>query len=406
MISATIVIVGGGFGGLEAAFALRSRAGDSAEITLVDRDIYHSFIPSIHEVGSGKITSRSIQIPLATLLAPAGIRFVSDSVMAIDRGNRRAMAAAGELNYDYLVLAAGAENSFFGVPGAEEHSFRFRRPEDADRIHAHLVSMLAEERKEVHLVLAGGGTEGVEVAGELLDMVKDSGRQDDLDSGAITITLIEAQQQLLPGFLPAARAFAENYLRQQGVALITGKRIRAVRRGSIILGTDTELPQSMLIWTGGIMPSRLIDGLDVPKDKAGWLIVSDRLHSPADDRLYAIGDISAVQGPGGPLSLPRLAYHAQDQGAVAGINIANHLRGKGMIRYQPKYKPQLISIGRDMGIYLQGDIFRTGAWVVALKKAVERRHLMSYLTRSLLSDALRKIPGSDLLNRVGLKLPW
>ena len=405
-MSIAIVIVGGGFGGLEAAFSLKSLAGDDVTITLVDRDSFHSFIPSIHEVSSGKITSRSIQIPLKTMLAPAGIGFVRDAVRLIDPAKRRVTTDTRALDYDYLVLATGAENHFFGVPGAEDFSFRFRTPDDAERIHAQLVRLLEEERKDVHLVLAGGGTEGVEVAGELLDLIKDGGREYGPAGGSVEITLVEAQQQLLPGFLPAARAFAEKYLREQGVTIITGQRITAVREGSLMLAAGTELPQSMLIWTGGIKPSRLIDGLPLPKDPAGWLMVNDRLHSPADDRLYAVGDCVAVQGPNGPLPLQRLAYHAQDQGEVAGINISRDLRGKALMRYAPKYKPQLVSIGQGMGIYTQGDVFKAGAWVDALKKAVERKHLMSYLTRPLLSSISRKVPGIDLFKRLGLKLPF
>ncbi|NTW67830.1 MAG: FAD-dependent oxidoreductase, partial [Nitrospirae bacterium] len=135
-MSTAVVIVGGGFGGLEAALMLKGVTDDAVTITLIDRDGFHSFIPSIHEISSGKITSRSIQIPLGTMLAPAGIRFVRDAVTAIDHENRRVKAASGDLNYDYLVLATGAENHFFGVPGAEEYSFRFRTPDDAERLHA------------------------------------------------------------------------------------------------------------------------------------------------------------------------------------------------------------------------------------------------------------------------------
>ena len=401
-----VVIVGGGFGGLEAALMLKGVTDDAVTITLIDRDGFHSFIPSIHEISSGKITRRSIQIPLETMLAPAGIRFVREAARLIDHGNRRVTTAAQALDYDYLVLAAGAENHFFGVPGAEEFSFRFRTPDDAERIHAQLVSLLGEDRKDIHLVLAGGGTEGVEVAGELLDLIKDSGSEYGPAGRTVAITLVEARQQLLPGFPPEARAFAENYLREKGVTIIAGQRITAVRKDSLVLADGTELPQSMVIWTGGIKPSRLIDGLPLPKDPGGWLLVNDRLHSPDDDRLYAVGDIAAIQGPDGPLPLQRLAYHAQDQGAVAGINISHALRGKALMRYAPRYKPQLISIGRDRGIYSQGDACKTGAWVVALKKAVERRHLMSYLTRPLLSNISAKVPGVDMLKRLGLKLPF
>jgi len=405
-MSTAVVIVGGGFGGLEAALTLRSLAGDAVTITLIDRDGFHSFVPSIHEISSGKITSRSIQIPLETMLAPAGIGFVRDAVSLIDPAKRRVTTETRALDYDYLVLATGAENHFFGVPGAEEFSFRFRTPDDAERIHAQLVRLLEEERKDLHLVLAGGGTEGVEVAGELLDLIKDSGREYGPAGGSVAITLIEAQQQLLSGFTPPARAFAEKYLREQGVTVITGQRISAVREDSLVLAAGTVLPHSMLIWTGGIKPSRLIDSLPLPKDPAGWLLVNDRLHSQVDDRFYAVGDCVAVQGPNGPLPLQRLAYHAQDQGAVAGINISRDLRGRALMRYAPRYKPQLVSIGRGMGIYTQGDVFKAGPWVDALKKAVERKHLMSYLTRPLFSSIARKVPGIDMLKRLGLKLPF
>ncbi len=401
-----IVIVGGGFGGLEAAFSLKSLVDDDCVITLIDRKGHHSFIPSIHEISAGKITARRIQIPLETMLAPAGIRFVLGEATAIDHANRRVTAAAGSLDYDYLVVATGAENNFFGVPGAEEHAFRFRTPDDAVRIYEHLAHLLAEERNDVHLVLAGGGTEGVEVAGEFLDLIRDSGREEDLARGKVTISLVEAQEHLLPGFPPAARAFVENYLRERGVTIIAGQRITEVRERSVALAAGTELPRSLLVWTGGIKPSRLIDGLKLPKNAAGWLMVTDRLHSRADDRLYGVGDVVSIEGLDGPLLLQRLAYHAQDQAVAAGINISSDLRGKDLMRYAPRYKPTLVSIGRDMGIYTRGDVFRAGRWVVGMKKAVERAHLMSCLTRPLLSGVSRKIPGSDILKRLGLKLPF
>jgi NADH dehydrogenase len=405
-MSFDIVIVGGGFGGLEAAFTLRSLTGDAGEITLIDRQGFHSFLPSIHEVSAGKIDARGIQIPLETVLAPAGIRFVQAEVAAIDTGNRQVIAADGARGYDCLLLATGAENNFFGVPGAEDYSFRFRTPGDAVRIRDNIARLLAEDRSPVHLVLAGGGTEGVEVAGELLDLTGAGRAGDETAPLRVAITMIEAQQQLLPGFPSAAREFAGNYLREQGVTIITGDRITAVREAGLVLASGRELPQSMVIWTGGIRPSRLISDIDLPKDPAGWLLVNDRLCSPADERVYAVGDAVTVLGPDGPLPLPRLAPYAKDHAKVAGINISCFLLGGDMVRYKPRYKPQLISIGKDMGIYTQGDAFRTGAWVVGFKKAVERKHLMSYLARPLLTGMARKVPGSGLLTRLGLKLPF
>lgn len=397
-MSLDIVIVGGGFGGLEAAFTLRILMGDTASITLIDRQAEHSFLPSIHEVSTGKITARSIQIPLETVLAPAGIRFVQGDVSTIDTNGRQVSMADGGLGYDCLLLATGAENNFFGVPGAERFSFRFRTPSDALKIREGLERLLAEARNDVHLVIAGGGTEGVEVAGELLDLTNNHNA---------LITVIEGQQQLLPGFPAAIGGFAQKYLQEKGVSIITAERITAVREDSLILSSGRVLPQSMLIWSGGIKPSGLINGLPLPKDPAGWLIVDAFLRSPADERIFAVGDAATVTRPGNALPLPKLAYHAQDQAKVAALNISSFLQRSGdLVRYEARTKPQLISIGKNMGIYAFKDTFRTGAWVVGLKKAVERGHVMSYLSRPLITGIARKIPGSSLLIRMGLKLPF
>jgi NADH dehydrogenase len=383
---------------LEAAFTLRTVMGDAASITLIDRQAEHSFLPSIHEVSTGKITAKSIQIPLETVLEPAGIRFVKGDVSTIDTKSRQVSMAEGELGYDCLLLATGAENNFFGVPGAERFSFRFRTPGDAVRIRQSLERLLAEGRPDAHLVIAGGGTEGVEVAGELLDLTK---------GHLAAITVIEAQQQLLPGFPAAMGGFAEKYLREQGVSVVTAERITAVREDSLILSSGRVLPQSLLIWSGGVKPSSLISGLDLPKDPAGWLIVDAHLRSPADERIFGIGDAITIMGPDNAFPLPKLAYHAQDQAKVAAVNIASFLhQSKDLVRYEVHTRPQLISIGKNMGIYARGDTFRTGAWVGGLKKAVERRHMMSYLSRPLITAIARKIPGSSLLIRMGLKLPF
>jgi NADH dehydrogenase FAD-containing subunit len=394
----SIVIVGGGFGGLEAAFTLRTLMGDAAAITLIDRQVEHSFLPSIHEICSGKTEVQSIQIRLATMLVPAGIRFVQAGVSAVDNANRKVVTTAGAFEYDCLLIATGAQNNFFGVPGAEQYSFRFRTAADAARIRERLMLLLADDSRTVQVVLAGGGTEGVEVAGELLDLI---GEQN------AAITMIEAQEQILSGFPAGVRSFAEDRLRSKGVDLITGERIVAVREASFTLSSGREVPQSMLIWSGGIKPSDLISELALPKDPAGWLLVDPFLRSQEDERIFAVGDAITVMRGGKSLELPKLAYHAQDQAKVAALNIASFLKGSThLVPYKPRSRPRLISIGKDMGIFVNGDRFRTGAWVVGLKKAVERRHLMSSLSRPLVTGIERRIPGRGLLMRLGLKLPF
>ena len=400
-----VVIVGGGFGGLEAAFTLKTLLDPRTEVILIDRSAFHSFTPSIHLIVSGKVRTDDIRIPLKVILGVGGIQFVQEEVLSVDVEKREVAAGNRILSYDYLILSSGAENNFFGVPGAEKFSYRFRTPEDATRIRAELVRLLKDPSAPCRIVLAGGGTEGVEVIGELLDFIREQGREEDLKSGRIAIDMIEGKARLLPGFPIKVQDCAEEYLRRQGVNMTAGDRITEVRKDRVVLSSGKQNDASILVWSGGIQPARLIRDLPLVKDPWGWLKVTDLLHAYEDDRVYGIGDAVSIYNDDGPLELQRLAYHAQDQGRVAGLNIAAALSGKAPVSYIPKTKPQLISIGKEMGIFTLDDRVYTGPWVVSLKKAVERKHLMTYLTKPVSSALWHLIPGTGFIQRLRTRLP-
>jgi NADH dehydrogenase len=398
-----ITIIGGGFAGLEAAFTLKGLLGSAAGITLIDRSPHHYFIPSIHEIISGKVEPQQIRIPLRVMLGPAGIDFIQEEVLDLDRGRHQVRTDSTVLDYDYLILGIGAENNFFNVPGAAEVAYRFRSSGDAERIRQELLRIMANESCAYTVMIAGGGTEGVEVAGEVVDAVEQGCDRDALRSGRITIELIEGQDRLLPGFPDRVRDFAGDYLMKRGVTLTTGSRIIGVQKDSVVLDGGAVRTVSLLIWTGGIQPPKLLRTLALPKDPSGWLKVNEHFQVFDDDRVYGIGDAVSIYHGEEPLRITRLAYHAQDQARVAALNIANHLAGRGLVSYAPKSKPQLVSMGRNMGLYIEGDEFRTGAWVVSLKKGIEKQHLFSYLTKPVSGALWSKVPGSEFLNRLWLQ---
>ncbi len=399
----SIVIIGGGFAGLEAAFTLKGLLGSAAGITLIDRNACHTFIPSIHEIISGKVEPQQLRIPLRVMLAPAGIDFIQEEVLGLDRERRQISTNSTILDYDYLVLGVGAENNFFNIPGAAELAYRFRSSEDAERIRQEFSRIMADESYTYTVMIAGGGTEGVEVAGEVVDAIENGCGRDALLSGRITVELIEGQDRLLPGFPGRVRDFSGDYLRKRGVKLTTGSRIIGVQKDSVILDDGANRPMSLLIWTGGIQPPKLISTLSLPKDPSGWLKVNDHLQVFDDDQAYGIGDAVSIYHGEEPLRVARLAYHAQDQAHIAALNIANHLAGRGLDSYVPKKKPQLISMGKNMGLYVEGDEFHSGAWVVSLKKGIEKQHLLAYLSKPVSSALWSKVPGSEILNRLWLR---
>ncbi|SPP99654.1 conserved hypothetical protein [Candidatus Sulfobium mesophilum] len=400
-----VVIVGGGFGGLETALSLKKLLPSSVRIILIDRSEYHSFIPSIHEVVSGTIRARDIQIPLAVILRIPGIEFVHDEVLSLDVKSKQVFTSSRVLDYDYLVLSSGGETNFSDVQGAGNFSYRFRSPEDAERIHADLCSLLADRNKVCSVIIAGGGPEGAEVAGELLDLIRGYGYRHDLNSGRLTLTLIHDQDNLLPGFPLKAREFSQEYLLQKGLTIVTGHRIDEVQQNLVILDSGVKHSMSMLIWTGGIKPTRLIQQLPLAKDPNGWLKVTDRLHSQDDEYVYGVGDIISIYVNEEPLSLARLAYHALDQALIASMNINSHLQGRRQVGYSPKDKPQLVSLGKEMGICAYKDKFLSGQWVVLLKKVVQARHLMTYLTKTGLSPVTSRIPGSEFRHLLRILSP-
>jgi len=329
--------------------------------------------------------------------------FVQDEALAVNTEKREVTTNSKTLPYDYLVISSGAENNFFGIPGAEEFSYRFRTPEDAERIREKLVQALSREAT-CRFVLAGGGTEGVEVVGEMLDLIRREGREEDLRAGRIAIDMIEGRTRLLPNFPGEVQDLAEEYLRGRGVSLIAGDRISEVGKDGVVLGSGQKREASLLIWSGGIQPSKLIRALPLVKDPGGWLRVTGRLHAPEDDRIYGVGDAVSISDGDGPLELQRLAYHAQDQARAAAFNIAADISGSAKIAYKPGTRPQLISLGKDMGIFTHEDRVYSGPWVVSLKKAVERKHLMAYLSRPASSAIWSLLPGAGLFRRMIIRI--
>jgi NADH dehydrogenase len=245
----------------------------------------------------------------------------------------------------------------------------------------------------------------VEVAGELLDLVKKRGFGHDLNSGKISLALVQGEDSLLSGFPVKAQEFAREYLLQKGVRVITGDRIVEVQKNAVILDAGMKLDMSILIWTGGIRPTRLIQELPLTKDPKGWLKVTERLHSPDDEYVYGVGDIISIYVHDEPLPLARLASHALDQALIAGMNINSHLRGRRQVGYLPKDRPQLVSLGKDMGICTRKDRVLSGQWVVLLKKVVQARHLMTYLTKPGLSAVTSKIPGPGVRHLLRMLSP-
>ncbi len=400
-----VVIVGAGFAGLETALSLKSLMKSAADITVIDRNDHQSFLPSIHEVISGKVRPDQIEVPLPSLLKAAKIAFLQDEVHAVETTIREVQTTREALQFDYLVLACGAVVRFFRVPGARELAYAFRTPEQADRIGKAVRTLLTSHRHPARILIAGGGLEGVEIAGELLDLVSETGQREALDSGALSIELIEAAKRLLPGCSERVQNFVEDYLGNRGVRLSRGSAITEVRKDGLSLASGETREMSILIWTGGIQPAPWIREISLAKDADGWLQVTDRLQSLDDEHIYAVGDIISFTSAEHPHPLPREAHFALDQARVAALNIYYDTKGYRKIGYHPPTKPQAISLGKAMGVLASDKLFYSGPWVVRLKKLVEKRHMLIYRARPYVSAVSAPLPGAEFRHLLKLLMP-
>lgn len=391
-----ILIVGAGFGGLETALSVKSLCRGTAEIAVIDRSSVQSYLPSIHEVISGKVRPGEIQLPLAPILQAAGITFIQDEVAALEPEGCKVHTGAGTEAYDYLVLAVGARVNFYNIPGAADYAYAFRNPEQAERIGKEVRRILTDKKDSTRIVIAGGGLEGVEIAGELLDMINDAHMQEELASEKITIEVIESAARLLHDCNEKVQDFVEAYLEEKGITILTGNKIERVESNRIILDSGETRKISLLIWTGGIQPMPWIQELPLEKDNQGWVKVTRKLHTPRDDRIYGLGDTVTIVTDKGPLALARVASHTLDQAAVVALNLYYDLRGYRTIGYYPKFKPQLVSLGRDMGILAERELFIASRWAARLKKGVEKTHMMTYRNKPYTAAFWAKLPGPEL----------
>jgi NADH dehydrogenase len=391
-----ILILGGGFAGIEVLRRLQNAFEDDVEIdiTLVSRDNFFLFTPMLPEVSSGMIETRHIVTPIRAFCKRA--RFYEANVESIDLENKQVIItkAIGNpmdpvhlnrhvLNYDYLVIGLGGETNFFGMKDLERNAFTLKTLEDAVILRNHVISMLEQadlehennDEEDDHLrkslvtfVVVGGGFGGVEVVGELNSLIRDSieAFYHNIDiKKDVRVILVNASERILPEVSEGLSEFALQKLRESGVEVILNKRLSSYTNGQAELNDGTLIPTFTLIWAGGVTPSKLIKDLTCEHDKRGRIIVNNYLQVHKYDRVFALGDCASITDPHTKKPYPPTAQHAIREGKVAAknlISIIKNRREKGeeveekrssMKRFDYKTKGTMAEIGKRTGV---GDI--------------------------------------------------
>jgi NADH:quinone reductase (non-electrogenic) len=394
-VAPRVVIIGGGFGGLNAARAL-SRA--PVDVLLLDRRNHHVFQPLLYQVATAGLSPGDIASPIRWILRrQKNVRVWLEEVIRIDAPQHSLQLSDGTtVRYDYLIVASGATHAYFGHGEWRPIAPGLKTLEDAIDIRRRV--LLAFERAErerdpalkrrfLTFVVVGGGPTGVELAGALAEISRHALTHDFRDMAPETarIILIEGGQNVLSTYPAPLSAFARKALEKLGVTVWTGSRVTGIAPDCVRIGGET-VEAGTILWAAGVAASPLGKTLGVPVDGVGRVIVNEDLSIPGHPEVFVAGDLAAFKKPDGSL-LPGVAQVAMQQAAHAARNILSLVQGKPTRPFAYRNYGDMATIGRNAAVADFGWLRVKGyiAWLMwvflHIEKLIGFRNRLSVMTQ-------------------------
>jgi NADH dehydrogenase len=360
-----VVVIGGGFGGLQAVLELRHAA---VEVTLIDRRNFHLFQPLTYQVATGALSPGEIAYPLRAIFKRSrNVRVVMAEVTDFDLDAREVhlrpvgdVPAPATVTYDTLIVAGGSRYSYFGHDEWREHAAEVKSLESALVVRSRLLGAFeaAEAEPDVTaraawltFVVVGGGPTGVEMAGQIGELARDTLRRDfrNVDPSTARILLVEAVDRVLPAFPPKLSASAERSLEKLGVTVLTGRTVVGMDDDSVTIDAE-RIETRTVIWAAGVtassLASRLGELTGAQRDGAGRVSVEPDLTLPGHPEVFALGDMVRV----GETVLPGVAPVAMQQGRYAAKVVRERLDGRESGPFHYRDKGNLATIGRAAAV--------------------------------------------------------
>lgn len=372
-----VVVIGAGFGGVEVARQLRKAP---VEVTVIDRQNYHTFQPLMYQVATAGLEPEEIAHAVRGIFQrQRNFRFRLGTVTGVDFAASEVRCAEGPpVPFDYLIVAAGLTTSYFGVPGAEAHSFPLKSLPEAMALRSHVIRQFERADRTPALIddgaltfgVVGGGPTGVELAGALAELFQMVLKKDfpHLPIDRARVVLIEMQDHLLDAFHEKSQAHARATLAQRGVELRFGEQVVEVTERAVHLKSGEVLPTHTLIWAAGVRAVPLADALGLAQTQGGQIEVEDDLRVPGHAHVFVIGDLAAHTSPDGTPD-PQLAANAIQGGKHVARQIPRLLAGQTPEPYRYTDKGIMATIGRNQAVAeLAGGLRTRGflAWVMWL----------------------------------------
>jgi NADH:ubiquinone reductase (H+-translocating) len=368
-----VVILGGGFGGLYCAKALRNVP---VRITLVDRRNFHVFQPLLYQVATASLSPADIAHPIRSILKrQRNAEVWLAEAVAIDPANRRVKLLDGELSYDYLVVATGSTHAYFGHNDWAEHAPGLKTIDDATEMRTRfLLAFEAAEREEdpaarqrlLTFAIVGGGPTGVELAGAMAEIARTVMPREfrAIDTTTAQIILLEAGPRVLPTYPEDLSQKALEQLIRLGVDVRTSALVTKVEDAGVRVG-DATIPAENVFWAAGVAASPLGASLGVPLDRAGRVLVERDCSVPGHPEIFVIGDLMHLEQDG--KLLPGVAQTAMQSGTNTARNIIRDLRNQSRLPFRYFDKGNLATIGRAAAVAeLRGGLHLSGfpAWFI------------------------------------------
>jgi NADH:ubiquinone reductase (H+-translocating) len=390
-----VVIVGAGFGGLNTA---RTLAGSDVDVLVLDVNNYHGFWPLLYQVATAALEPEAIAYPVRAIFRKhRNIRFQMAEARGVDFDRRLVNTSLHPVRYDYLVLAAGSTNNYFGNNALAEQTLGLKDIDEAERLRNRLLLSFERAASEqdparrqalLTFMVIGGGPTGVELSGAFAELIRHVLRKDypHLDMSGARVILVEAIDRLLPSFPESLQKSAMRKLEQMGVEIRLGSPVESVEGGVVTFKDGKRLEANTVVWAAGVRASALTDALGVELGRNSRVKVLPTLNLAAHPEVFVIGDMAYLEGYKEDQAYPMVAQVAIQQGKLAARNILRHARRQSLSPFRYFDQGTMATIGRRaavldaFGIRLSGRLAWLGWLFVHISYLIGFRNRLIVLT--------------------------
>lgn len=382
-----VVILGAGYGGLMTTVRLQKMVGvNEVDIVLVNKHDYHYETTWLHEASAGTLHHDRVRYDIKNVIDKNKVTFVQDVALEIKVEDKVVVTEKGEISYDYLVVALGAEPETFGIKGLKEYAFSISNVNSARQIREHIEYQFATynneaEKKDERLtiVVGGAGFTGIEFLGELVNRIPELCAEYDVDYQKVRIVCVEAAPMVLPGFDPELVKYAVAQLEKKGVEFKIGTAVKECTPDGVVVQKGEEEPETIkantVVWAAGVRGNSIIDRSGIEAMR-GRVKVDPYLRVPGHEEIFVIGDCSLIINEETNRPYPPTAQIAMQQGETCAKNLAAVIRNKEELEvFKPDIKGTVCSLGEDDAIGIVFGKKLMGSKAAFMKKVIDNRAL-------------------------------